>query len=480
MHSGGFLRNVYEGLGVSDDLEFCELNPDGYDHMLIGKERFNFPKGKSNLVARLQERFPEEAKGIAGYMNIVSDMMENLNSMMHIKGLGDALKAAIKGPGLLQWAMRSGQDLIERYVSNPLLKGILSGQSGDHGLPPSQVSSFVHAGITYHYFNGGYYPRGGGGSIPNAFVRALKKAGGELRLKTAVARILLEKNRAVGVELADGSKLRAKYIISNADPEVTFGRLIGREYLSKKLRRKLDRMEYSVSALSLFFAVDMDLRAAGLDSGNYCVYEHADIDKLYKLGLSDYVLKEEKPSAMFLTVTTLKDPSKMRKGHHTCEAFAFVGYEAFRKWAHEKSGERSQDYQSLKDNIADGMLKALDKRFPGIRESVVFKNLGTPLTNEYYINATRGSLYGIAKSRRQVGPGAFPIRSEIEGLYLCGASTLSHGVAGATVTGLSAAKSILRCRMSDMLKHKGRSLVIHPAEDIAYWQKLNAIESESE
>jgi len=471
LHEGGFLRNVYEGLGVSDDLEFCELNPDGYDHILIGQDRFDFPKGKANLVSRLQKHFPHEAQGIAAYMDTVSSMMENLDSMRRIKSIGGALNTISKGAGLVRWTWRSGKDLIDRFVSDPLLRGILSGQSGDHGLPPSMVSSFVHAGITYHYFNGGYYPRGGGGAIPNAFVRAFKKAGGKLRLKTAVAHILLNRNKAVGVELADGSKLTTKYIISNADPEVTFGQLIGRNNLSKKLRRRLDRLQYSVSALSLFFAVDMDLRAAGFDSGNYWLYDHADIDKIYRLGLTDYILKNKIPSALFLTVTTLKDPGKMRKGHHTCEAFTFVGYNAFRKWAHEKSGERSADYQSLKDKIAENMLKALNKRFPGIRDSVVFKNLGTPLTNEHYIKATRGSLYGIAKTRRQVGPGAFPIRSEIEGLYLCGASTLSHGVAGATFTGLLAAKSILQCRISDMLKTGGRSLVIHPAEDLSYWQK---------
>ena len=44
---------------------------------------------------------------------------------------------------------------------------------------------------------------------------------------------------------------------------------------------------------------------------------------------------------MFLTVTTLKDPSKMHDGHHTCEAFTFVGYDAFEQWAGEKSGEHS-------------------------------------------------------------------------------------------------------------------------------------------
>ena len=467
LHPGGFLRNVYEGLGVSEDLEFFELNPDGYDHMLIGDERFDFPKGKERLTARLQERFPAEAKGIAGYINTVSAMMGNLNNLGKIKSLGGALKSVGKTAGLLRWAMRSGQDLIDRFVSDPLLKAILSGQSGDHGLPPSQVSSFVHAGITYHYFNGGYYPRGGGGAIANAFVRALKKAGGELRLKTPVGRILLHSRRAVGVRLADGTEITAKYIISNADPEVTFGRLIGREYLSKKLRRKLDRLTYSVSALSLFFAVDMDLRAAGLDSGNYWLYDHTDVEKLYRLALTDYTLKAEAPRAMFLTVTTLKDPTGKPKGHHTCEAFTFVGYDPFLKWANEKSGARSNDYEMLKEELADKMLKALDRRFPGMRDHVVFKNLGTPLTNEHYLNATRGSLYGIAKTRKQVGPGAFLTRSEIEGLYLCGASTMSHGVAGATMTGLSAAKMILDCRISDLLNQKGRPLVIRSAEKFA-------------
>ena len=73
----------------------------------------------------------------------------------------------------------------------------------------------------------------------------------------------------IGVRLEAGEEIGAQYVISNADPEVTFGKLLGRENLSQKLIRKLEKTTYSVSALSLFFAVDMDLRAAGLDSGNY-------------------------------------------------------------------------------------------------------------------------------------------------------------------------------------------------------------------
>ncbi len=469
LQPGGFLRNVYEGLGVSQDLIFLELNPGGYDHIFMGEEQFDFPKGKENLIERLKLRFPKEAKGIDIYFETISGLMKNVNRLGNIQGPVDAVKSAGGLISVFKWARKSGQDLIDAHISDPVLKGVLSGQSGDHGLPPSRVSAFVHAGITVHYFNGGYYPKGGGFAIPKAFVRALTKAGGEIKLKSRVERILVENNHAIGVRLTDGTEIRSSYVISNADPEVTFGKLVGREHLSSKLKRKLDGVTYSTSSLSLFFATDMDLRGAGLDSGNYWFYENENVDEIYKMGLTDAVLKTDVPQAFFLTITTLKDPSKMHHGHHTCEAFTFVGYDAFQKWAHEKSGSRSADYNALKETLAQRMFRALDKRIPGLSEHVVFWNLASPLTNEFYINATRGSLYGIEKSPSQVGPGSFPIRTEIDGLLMCGASTLSHGVAGVTATGLAAAKKILHCHTQDLLTQNGHPLRIYPSEDLSQW-----------
>ena len=469
LQPGGGLRNIYEGLGVSQDLEFCELNPEGFDHIVIGDERFDLPKGKEKMVAYLKERFPHEAEGIEGYFDAVSNLMGSLSKASRVRGVGSAVKSVGDVVTVLRWSRRTGQDLIDHYVSDPVLKGVLAGQSGDHGQPPSQVSAFIHAGVAHHYFNGGYFPRGGGFAIPRAFVRALKRAGGEIRLSTPVSRILLEEGRAVGVELADGEQLRAEYVISNADPEVTFGKLIGREHLSDGLRKKLDTVTYSTSALSLFFAVDMDLRAAGLDSGNFWFYDNEDVDRLYKMGLTDETLEAENIPAMFLTVTTLKDPSKMHGGYHTCEAFTFVGYEAFERWADEKPGARSDDYEALKEELAERMFRALDRRVPGLSKHVIFWSLGTPLTNEHFINATRGNLYGIAKSPKQVGPGAFPVKSEIDGLYLCGASTLSHGVSGVTYSGLAVARKILGCRTADLLTQDGPPLRIYPSEDVSQW-----------
>ncbi len=146
LHPGGNLRAIYEGLGVSEDLEFCELNPDGFDHIFIGDERFDLPKGKEALATYLKSRFPGEAKGIDGYIDTVASMMGGLSKVGKIRGVGSAVKSLGDVASTLRWATRTGQDLIDHFITDPVLKAVLSGQSGDHGQPPSDVSAFVHAG----------------------------------------------------------------------------------------------------------------------------------------------------------------------------------------------------------------------------------------------------------------------------------------------------------------------------------------------
>jgi phytoene dehydrogenase-like protein len=466
LQEGGGLRKIYEGLDVSQDLAFVELNPDGYDRIHVGDQRFDFPKGKERLVERLQSRFPQEAAGIQRYFDEVVAMMEGL---ARVVDWSNPIKSARGVREVLKWGRATGKDLIEAHISDPVLKGVLSGQAGDHGLPPSKVSAFMHAGVTQHYLNGGYYPLGGAFTLPRAFVRALKRAGGEIRLECRVKRIMLEGRRVLGVETESGEEIRSSVVVSNADPGVTFHQLIGNERLSSGLRRKVDSLTYSTSCLSLFFATDMDLRAAGLDSGNSWFYEDADVDRIYSDGLTAATLQHETPPGMFLTVTTLKDPSKMHSGHHTCETFTFVGYEAFEKWADSHYGKRPSDYDAMKEDLAWRMVRGLEKRIPGLSKHIVYYSLGSPLTNQHYLNATRGNLYGIEKSPVQVGPGAFAARTEFEGLFLCGASTLSHGVAGVTASGIDTAKAVLKCRTRDILIQKGPSPLFLQAEDTSNW-----------
>ena len=275
--------------------------------------------------------------------------------------------------------------------------------------------------------------------------------------------------RVAGVRLAGGEEILADQVVSNADPGMTFRQLVGLENLSPKLRKRLAKTRWGISGFSLFGATSMDLRAAGLDSGNYWYTRTTDIDASYRNAAGTRGIETETLPGLFLTFTTLKDPTKKARGHHTFEAFSFVSYDAFRPWAGTKHQERPEDYRALKDTLTRRMLAAAEEIAPGLTESVVFAELATPLTNEHYVCATEGSFYGTEKSRWQIGPFAYNVKTEIPGLYLCGASTLAHGVAGATQSGLAAAGRILGARRSDLLCQRGPELRLYSSDHPETW-----------
>lgn len=459
---GGRMRAVYEGLGVSGDLEFCELNPAGYDHVRIGAERFDIPKGRAEFTRRLEDRFPHERRGIRGYLQTVADLSDQLNALFEFKGPLDLLTLPLRARAVARWGLSSAASLLDKHVEDPLLRALLAAQAGDHGLPPSRAPAPVHASVTAHYFDGGWYPRGGAWVMPRAFIRALERAGGEIRLKTGVEHILVERGRAIGVRLAGGREIRAKFVVSNADPAQTFSRLMDPADVPAPVKRKLAKTRWSTSALSLFFATDTDLRAAGMDSGNVWSYAHDDIEAIYSTsGIPDGPIP-----GLFVTATTLKDPSKFR-GTHTGEAFTFVDHAAFQGFAASQTGARPAAYEELKSALTRRMLDAVSGVIPGLH--VTFAELGTPLTNVHYCASTEGNLYGTEKSRWQVGPWAWPIRSPVGGLFLCGASTLSHGVLGATFSGLIAAREITGVTISELLSQNGPELVTLPSEHPEAW-----------
>jgi len=285
-----------------------------------------------------------------------------------------------------------------------------------------------------------------------------------IKVRAPVERILVESGRAIGVRLADGTEVRAGTVISNGDPSVTYGKLLAPEHVPPRVRTKLAKTRYSVSALSLFLAIDRDPRAWGFDSGNVWFFEDDDVDGIYRRGLDGWGLEVEDLPFLFLSLTTLKDPSKRYRGHHTIEGFTLVGYDAFRTWAATAHDARPASYQALKEELTDRMLDAIDRVAPGLSEHITFVDLGTPLTNEFYCASTGGNMYGTEKTLGQMGPFSWPIRTAIRDLWMCGASTLCHGVMGSTISGLVAARSILGCSFDELLRADGGEITIASAE----------------
>ena len=466
---GGGLRRIYEGLGVADSLEFFELDPDGYDRAFIGSERFDIPKGREALAERLRRRFPGESAGIDAYLSTVDRMSRELTWARPPHGLAEALLQPLRLRTVLRYGMLPLGRFLDRFTHDPLLRGILSIQAGDHAMAPSRAPAALHAGLQSYYFEGGCYPRGGGHAIPDAFVEQIERHAGDVVLGAEVSHILVEAGRVVGVRLADGSSASAPCIVSNTDPGVTWGRLVEREHVPRRLRRRIRRTRYSLSTLSCFLGVDMDLRGAGLDSGNVWYSRTTDIDAAYRLAERSELSGDEEVPGLFFNVSTLKDPTLRSDGLHTVEAMALVSARAFARWRRFPMGQRPPDYHALKERLADRILDAVERFVPSFREHVVFRAVATPLTNEFFLHANEGGIYGTEKTLRNLGPFAFPVRAPLAGLFQCGASTLAPGINGVTRSGLMAAAAALECDEDELLTATGQRLRIYPAEDPGAW-----------
>lgn len=463
----GAARRLLEGLGVAEDLEFCELNPDGFDHLLIGGERFDIPRGFDRYFARLVARFPHEREGLTRYFSTIAQIQADLRTSASRLSFPRLLSLPFKAPTLLRWGLRTQGALLDATVKDPGLRAILAAQSGDHGLPPSRVSLPLHASMITHYYDGGFYPRGGAKRIPMALIKALRRRGGQIRLRARVKEILIEGGRAAGVELTSGERIWANTIVSNADPAVTFGRLVPPPHGGRE-RRKARRAEYSVSMVSVFCAVEMDLRGLGYDSGNYWWYRHRDVGRIYE------EMERSAPGAtidgLFVSITTLKDPGHAPHGHHTLEMFTFVPYAPFAPWKSTAPGARGAAYEQVKEAIGDKMIAAAEDLIPGITRAIRFRSVASPVTNDYYCETPFGAAYGTAKTPSQLGPFSFPIRSSVDGLYCCGASTISHGVIGAAVSGLVAAQQIIgAAQPEDLLGPADGSLRTYAADHPEAW-----------
>lgn len=469
MDEGQSTNELYRGLGIANDMVFFRMNKKAYEHCLINNETIDFPLGIDNLKKSLSQRFPKEKKNIDEYLTLVQNVSLELQLMPKLKGFWQKITVPFRTKHFGKFALFPLKRVIGWHIKDPLLKAVLNIQCGDHGLPPSRACFPVHCSVMSHYFDGGFYPMGGGGGIVKAMTNGIKKQGGEIRVKQSVKKILIENQKAVGVQLKNGQQIFAKNIVSNADPSITYLNLIGKEHLSKSLTKKLSNTKYSVTSLILFLTLDMDVTQFGIDSGNIWMMKDENIDAHFEDLMTNDITEGDAFPAAFISCTTLKDPVSFNGRYHNFEVVTYVNYDKIKDFKGTED-YHCDEYKEFKQKIIKKLMNTIENIIPGAKQNVVQAELGTPKTNEFYINSTKGNVYGTEKTLNQVGPFSFKNKSEIENLFLCGASTLSHGVGGATYSGVAAAASILKCLPDDLLiEDANQKLRIYDAEDVATW-----------
>ncbi len=469
LDKGQSTREVYEGLGVANDMVFFRMNAKGYEHYWIGDKRIDIPAGIEALSESLTQLFPKERTRLQKYLTLIRQVSREVQLIPKMKGFWDNVTIPFRTKHMGKYGLFTLKKVIDWHIKDPLLKAVLNVQCGDHGLPPFKASFPVHCTVMDHYFDGAYYPMGGGAGIVKAMTNALKMHGGEIRIRQRVKKIMIKNKEAFGVELEDGKQVLAKTVVSNADLMITYAELVGKEHISAGLARKLSKTKFSITSLMLFLTLDMDVKKAGVDSGNIWMLRNENIDEIYGDMTAQNILEGDEFPALFISCTTLKDPSSFNGRYHNLEVVTFIDYDSFREF-NGKDEHHGDAYARHKERICEKLMNSVEKAIPGAKGSVVQIELGTPKTNQFYIQTTNGNIYGTEKSFFQVGPFSFKSRSEIKNLFLCGASTLSHGVSGAAHSGIATAAQILGCKSEDLLQaNESQNIRIYDAEDSSTW-----------
>lgn len=475
LQEGGSGRAVYEGIGVANDMSFFRLNTDGYDRNVVGDISFDMPAGIDRLEVALSERFPHEAKNVKKYLKFSSTVFDEMfNAIDWPKSATEIMSLPWKTRHLGRMGWWKLKSVLDFYLKDPVVKTNLAMQCGNYGIPPYKTPFVVHCVVSNYCQAGTYYPRGGGSAIVKAFTKNIKKCGGEIRFSSEVDSIILEDTSrgkvAKGVKLADGQKLYADVIVSNADPDVTFKNFIGLNNISKKLANKVKNTTYSIASINLFAIVKADLRQFGMTSGNVWFAEEPSLDNIYDRLMKKDILEEHIFPGMFITSPTLKDPVSFDGVNHSLEIISFVSPTSFDNHWKEEFENRGDKYGEFKERIIQKVYRTLDRVMPGLSKHITFCELGTPVTAKHYVNATLGNCYGPEKSWKHIGPLNYKNKTEINNLYLAGAATLSNGLIGTVNSGISAAASVLNCSQKELMYHTDtQNLNVYDAEDSKDW-----------
>jgi phytoene dehydrogenase-like protein len=168
-------------------------------------------------------------------------------------------------------------------------------------------------------------PIGGAGEISRALVRRLERRGGAIRCGAPVERILLDGDRAVGVE-AGGTEVRARRaVLAACDAQVLYERLLGVDRLPPAYAAGLRRFERADGTVKVDWAVDgsvpwSDPSVAGAGT----VHVADSLDELTMT--SAHLAIGHLPARPFLLVgqMTTSDPSRSPAGTESLWAYTHV------------------------------------------------------------------------------------------------------------------------------------------------------------
>ena len=441
---GSLMRRLFDHL-TGGELAWADLG-EVYDRIVIGGDEYDFVAGREAWRRRMHDYFPAERGVIDAYLERVREAQRTTRRFFLEKVIPPALSLAgapLRWPALRE-ARLTVREVLSGLGASRRLAGVLVGQYGDYGLPPSQASWLMHAVLFGHYLGGGAYPVGGSSRIAATMLPAIERAGGAVLTSAEVDQIVIERGRAVGVRLSDGTVVRAPAVVSDAGVTTTFGRLLPRDAAAAAgILPRIAGAPPSVAHVSLYVGLDRTAAELGLQPANQWVYEHDDHDR----AVANYTADDRAALPVaYLSFPSAKDPDFARRhpGKATIEVIGLAPYETFARWEGSPWKKRGADYEGVKARLADRLRGVLEQRCPSVAGAITHCELSTPLSTRHFVGHPTGEIYGLAHTPARFEARQLRPQTAIPGLYLTGADICTAVVGGAAFSGVLTASVLAR------------------------------------
>jgi len=405
----GSLRKALKELGFEHD--FIRIDPlDVYYYEGI---KFSMYNDLKKLLDEVKTNFPEDEKGFREFVEKCFEITHELQ----------------EGKEFPEFNNIGFIDFIGKYVKSDYIKDAFNLFSMWYGVPPHELPVTTGASIVYMMINiGVYYPKGGMQAFSDGLTEFYKKNGGEIYFNKMVEKILVENGKTTGVQLEDGTIIKSKWIISNADAKRTILQYTGKEHFSEEFVEFMNDLKVSPTGFMLYLGVDMDLSSY---PSHFQIGK--DLDIIKKVSEDKFTMEK-----LAVRIPANIEPALCNEGKYGLVAFIFAPYNWENYWKAGEEKIRGEEYKKLKDEIADEAISIIEKVIPNIREKIEVKELATPLTFERYLQVTDGAWFGSLSFRKKPD-----MQTPISNLLLVGASVKGSGAPSALRHGLTVGKYIL-------------------------------------
>jgi all-trans-retinol 13,14-reductase len=336
---------------------------------------------------------------------------EIMSGFISLKAMPQWMASLFAATGLINYfskyftyASKSVTEVLTELTPNPTLRAVLAYNFGDYGTMPKDAPFTMHATLQSHFLNGVSYPVGGASEIAYNIVPTIRRAGGEVFVRAEVDEILLDdrKNKAIGVRLTRGQReIRAPIVISAAGLYNTYNKLLPPRALPS-LAPMVNNVQHGHGGISVYVGLKGTNEENKLSGKHFWVFwtkkGAEDLDAVTQKYLDRPAEKafDAPVPLLFVSFPSAKDPLWDQKcpGKSSATIVTVGNFDWFKQWDHKKTQHRGKDYDALKTQLGELIWKQTLSLFPHLADKVEYFDVGTPVTNNYYIGASAGEMYG--------------------------------------------------------------------------------------